>query len=407
GDRVLLALGYGVDADGSPFTADTPCGIYSATKALTAFTLAALVEDERVDVDAPLGAVLNDAPEDWRAIPFWRLLNHTSGITTIIDKPVFERLADDPTAGNAAVYDIVRTLPTDYAPGAYSRYRQSGYAVAEMILEERLGAPWPEIVARTLTEPAGATQTVHTDYARGKKETAFLTSAGGYETTAADAAQLFRALNAGSAASPAFLEDMLYKDDYRFGDYSLGAILIDYGDVRSVGHQGGGRANLRYAPRRGVGVFVCTDDRSNNAVFVDAADMLMRETAAGEATAPPVQMALYPLEEKPAAAIIAAYEDARDGGAYDMRAGERTINAIGYRLLGQDRLADATALFDFNVREHPTSANAYDSLGEAAVAAGDLARARANYERSLALDPQNTNAERMLEKINIAADRDR
>ncbi len=46
----------------------------------------------------------------------------------------------------------------------------------------------------------------------------------------------------------------------------------------------------------------------------------------------------------------------------------------------------------YGVSRFPASANARDSLGEAYMNAGDRARAIENYEKSLNLNPKNTNA---------------
>ena len=72
---------------------------------------------------------------------------------------------------------------------------------------------------------------------------------------------------------------------------------------------------------------------------------------------------------------------------------------VGYRLLGEGRLAEATAVFEIGVTRYPESANAYDSLGEACLAAGDTTRAVWNYRRSLELDPHNQNATRILQRL--------
>lgn len=78
---------------------------------------------------------------------------------------------------------------------------------------------------------------------------------------------------------------------------------------------------------------------------------------------------------------------------------ESTLNSIGYEFLGQDRTADAIAVFELNVEAYPGSADVHDSLGEAYMLSGDKARAVASYERSLALNPASTNAQAMLEKL--------
>jgi hypothetical protein len=78
---------------------------------------------------------------------------------------------------------------------------------------------------------------------------------------------------------------------------------------------------------------------------------------------------------------------------------EAEINALGYLLLAQNDLKRALEIFGLNVESYPQSANAHDSLGEAYLRAGDHAHARESYERSLALNPGNDNARRMLERL--------
>lgn len=56
-------------------------------------------------------------------------------------------------------------------------------------------------------------------------------------------------------------------------------------------------------------------------------------------------------------------------------------------------------MFQLNVEAYPSSANVYDSLGEAYMLNGDQALAIKNYEKSLELDPANGNAVEMLKKL--------
>jgi tetratricopeptide (TPR) repeat protein len=78
---------------------------------------------------------------------------------------------------------------------------------------------------------------------------------------------------------------------------------------------------------------------------------------------------------------------------------EEVLNRLGYRLLALGQIPAAVAIFRRNAEAYPNSANVYDSLGEACAAAGDTSRAIANYRRSLALDPTNRNAVRMLARL--------
>jgi tetratricopeptide (TPR) repeat protein len=56
-------------------------------------------------------------------------------------------------------------------------------------------------------------------------------------------------------------------------------------------------------------------------------------------------------------------------------------------------------MFRINVELYPESWNVYDSLGEALLAAGDHESAIAMYEKSLEINPDNTNGKDMLERI--------
>jgi len=78
---------------------------------------------------------------------------------------------------------------------------------------------------------------------------------------------------------------------------------------------------------------------------------------------------------------------------------ESQLNALGYRLLQDVKTELAIGIFELDVSEHPESANAYDSLGEAYAASGEKEPAIRNCEKYLALDPGNDNARRMLEGL--------
>lgn len=97
------------------------------------------------------------------------------------------------------------------------------------------------------------------------------------------------------------------------------------------------------------------------------------------------------------AAVGAALSRARAAGLHD----EMTINRLGYDYLGQGKHAMAIAVFGYNVEAFPESSNVYDSLGEAYMEAGERDKAIANYKKSLALDPGNDNAVRMLKRLGV------
>jgi tetratricopeptide (TPR) repeat protein len=105
------------------------------------------------------------------------------------------------------------------------------------------------------------------------------------------------------------------------------------------------------------------------------------------------------VKEKGAEAAIPEFRERLKSGAIE----ESSVNSIGYRLLGRKQYADAIRIFRLNVENHPDSWNAYDSLGEAYMNEGENALAIQNYERSLQLNPQNSNGAAMLKKLRTDA----
>ena len=114
---------------------------------------------------------------------------------------------------------------------------------------------------------------------------------------------------------------------------------------------------------------------------------------------PSVQIALErEIREKDVTAAIARYRQMRLWYPADAFR-ERTLNVLGYEQLRAKRTQEAISLFKLNVEMFPDSGNVHDSLGEAYMAQGERDAAIASYRKSLALDPDNTNATEMVEKL--------
>lgn len=98
-------------------------------------------------------------------------------------------------------------------------------------------------------------------------------------------------------------------------------------------------------------------------------------------------------------AAVARYRQLKVAEPDGWKFGQRELNVLGYQLLARERFDDAIAIFKLNIEVFPDEFNPYDSLGEAYMRAGRTEQAIANYERSLELNPDNTNAVRMLAQI--------
>lgn len=74
-------------------------------------------------------------------------------------------------------------------------------------------------------------------------------------------------------------------------------------------------------------------------------------------------------------------------------------NALGYRLLSEERIDAAVAVFEWNARDYPTQWWTWDSLGDGYRAAGERTKAIAAFEKSLELNPDNGNAISALDEL--------
>ncbi len=86
---------------------------------------------------------------------------------------------------------------------------------------------------------------------------------------------------------------------------------------------------------------------------------------------------------------------------YPLEPTEDFLNNCGYTQLRSQHTAEAIDIFQQNVKRHPASANAYDSLGEAYLAQGATDAALTNYRKSLALNPHNENAQAIVKKLTL------
>lgn len=78
---------------------------------------------------------------------------------------------------------------------------------------------------------------------------------------------------------------------------------------------------------------------------------------------------------------------------------ESEFNTLGYKFLYGKKVKEAITVFKLNVDAYPDSWNTYDSLAEGFLVAGKFDKAKKLYKKSIAMNPENENGIKMLEKI--------
>ena len=164
---------------------------------------------------------------------------------------------------------------------------------------------------------------------------------------------------------------------------------------------GGGRSALFIYPEDDLAIVVLTNLMGANPdMFIDeiAGYYLPDMRLATGFGLPPTIRALHTELRKRGFALAPALvkQAQKKNSAYQLP--EAEVNAWGYALLKLAQPKNALEIFKLNVSLYPQSANAYDSLGELYAELGNSELARKNYQRSLALNPQNVGAAAYLKK---------
>ncbi len=158
--KVELAGGWGLrDREaGLPVTRDTLFAIGSTTKAFTATTVGALVDEGLLEWDRPLRdyvpEVRLDDPFVSDRLTITDLLSHRSGLPrhdlTWVGQPGRSR---------AEIVRALRFLPLSKDLRQQFQYCNLGYVVAGHVVEALSGVPWEDFTRRRLLEPLGMRRT--------------------------------------------------------------------------------------------------------------------------------------------------------------------------------------------------------------------------------------------------------
>jgi D-alanyl-D-alanine carboxypeptidase len=143
-----------------PVTPDPVFELASVTKQFTASGIMTLVEDGKVELDAPIVRYLTDAPETWNGITVRHLLTHTSGLPRLEEG--FKALRSDGARLNYTtkqMFDAAAKDKLDFAAGERFQYSDVGYFLLGMIIEKASGQKYREFLDTRFFLPLGMTAT--------------------------------------------------------------------------------------------------------------------------------------------------------------------------------------------------------------------------------------------------------
>jgi CubicO group peptidase (beta-lactamase class C family) len=298
---------------GVEVTPDSLFQIASVTKPYTATVVMRQVEAGRMDLDAPVTAVLPEFkvadPHVTARVTARDLLTHTSGIAG--------DYFPDTGRGDDALERFVETLATlgqDVPMGATVSYSNTGYSILGRMVERLTGTNWEAAMRQELFEPLGLKHTVALPEDALRFRTAWghiqrrgeppslqgtsywarsLAPAGVLCASAADVVRFARLFMDGGATesgtrllSRDLVDEMLrpqaaIPDRWTLGDHwALGWIVGDWDGQRVYGHLGGlpgVKSFLHVAPERGVAVALLTNGSAGDELGLTLIAELLEE----------------------------------------------------------------------------------------------------------------------------------
>jgi CubicO group peptidase (beta-lactamase class C family) len=433
--KVIYAKGFGVrnlDRKDDPVTERSLFHMASVTKPFVATSVMQLWEKGKVDLDPPLARYLpyfRLKDERYKTITVRQMLRHISGMPDVQD---YEW--DKPQYDDGALERYVRSLGDRSLiaePGTVFRYSNMAYEVLGDLIAKISGETFEGYVQTHILKPLGMkSSTLLVKEADKSLLTSPHVVGRDYETVVSKVFPYNRAhspsstlysnvldmsrwamanINRGELDGKRILKassyDLMWKPDEKFKQIGISWFLGDHRGHRMVLHAGGDvgfRSYIAILPEDSIAVVLMSNSTQAPVQQLTKAGL---DTALGLKPGPlglkaSIGRMLYKtIMTDGIEGVARRYYDLKKQQPNDFDFGEAELNVLGYNLLGQNRVKEAIRMFQLNVEAYPQSSNVYDSLGEGYMVGGDKTLAIDNYEKSLKLDANNTNAVEMLKRL--------
>ena len=425
--------GYGVKnaQTKEPVTETTMFEAASLSKPVFAYAVLKLVDAGKLDLDIPLTKYLPgnyDVADDARIglITARHVLSHRPGF------PNWRQ-------GGA--------LKIHFTPGERFSYSGEGFVYLAKVVEHITGEKFDDLMKRLVFVPLGMTNSSfvwrdgrETQLAfrhnmigepAGQNRSLQANAAASLQTTARDFGTFMVAVLNGTGLKPATRKMMLTpqiqvsesgtNNTERAPEklsteisWGLGWGLQTTADGLSLWHwgdNGNAKAYVVAYDKQKFGMVVFTNSANGLSIISELVDEALggRQPALAwlryDSYKSPGKTLLKNILAKGAVESLREYRDWRKGRGGAETISENLMNRLGYDLMATRRVKDAIEVFKQNVEDFPQSSNVYDSLGEAYMRDGNKELAIKNYQRSIELDPANTNAIETLKKLKETPDK--
>ena len=414
-----------------PNSTNTKHRLGSVSKQFTAMLILQLASDGKLDLQAPINNYLPDYPNAHETpITTHHLLTHTSGIpnyTAFTD--FFKDMSRNPYSPDEFV-ETFKDKKLDFMPGEKFSYSNSGYFLLGALIEKISGKSYETMLHENIFTPLNMNDSGYDNHKDILKNRAtgyekygdgFINSnyidmsipyaAGSLYSTVEDLYTWDQALYGNKMLSKEYMELYFKPQIKAYGNY-------DYAYGWAVGYDKiGSSTDSIYTITHGGGIngfntiiSRAPSDQSlvvllNNTGGAPLTGMTqsIRAILKGKSYELPKESGAYKvlavIQNEGIEAGETLYKKIKDDETYDFN--ENQMNEIGYLLMGEDKTAEALAVFKWNMEAYPKSFNTYDSYAEASMKAGNKEDAIKYYKKSIEMNPGNQNGIDKLEEMGV------
>ncbi len=403
-----------------PNESNTKSQIASLTKSFTAMIIMQMVDEGKLDLQKPISTYLPDYPKAVAdKVNIHQLLSHSSGIPNARSDKKVNRPEE---MVNQFAYE-----PLNFEPGTDFDYSNSGYTLLGFIIETVTKKSYQEALEEKIFNPLKMENSgLHrhrpiiknmssgydkwysdyfdTDHSDGSSAY----SAGGIYSTVDDMFLWESALSNQTLIQKKYM-DMVSTKHSQDGDghYGYGWELrkIQIGNtsetIETIGHSGrisGYRTSIVRIPTTNSCVILFSNTSHaflngiNKAIFAILNDRTYDE--------PLKPIALFMdriIAQEGILKGIAFFKAHKKDAEYYVSEDELILS--GYHFLQNNKPDEAIEIFQLAIETFPNKYNPYDSYAEGLITIGKRKEALLNYKKSLKLNPNNKNAERMIKNL--------
>ena len=422
-------MGWGIDA-----TSDTKFRIGSITKQFTGMLIIQLKQEGKIKLDDKISTHL-----PWYdktigdQITIHHLLTHTSGLPNYTDFPDFKTkmIFENLSAKEFALKYFKGNL--GFEPGTKQSYCNTGYYLLGLIIEAVTHKPYEEVLKEKIFDVVGMKHTgienpkeIISNFAQGYdfdygsyQKTDYINmkmavfAAGAMYSTANDMLLWDQALYTGTLLNEE--NKAVYFTPF-LGGYANGLVIQKHPnflksnkDITTMVHSGGINGfscNIARIPEDKIYVILLDNTRAGKrggqleAIIDDVLGVLYDATVSL-----PKPLVINEVYRKMQATSVEEgilyLKDLKKNklNAYNFNGFENELNKLSYKFLGEGNNEAALKVIDYAVSEFPKSFNVYDTRGEIYFIQKNYPESKLNYQKTLALNPNNDNAKQMLLKI--------